>query len=91
VLIFVKKATAIRRKVREEEGAELRRKVGARIRQLRKSKNMTIKELAQQMDITPGFLGMVERGHRGFTNYRILLLSKVLDISVHYLVTGKHV
>jgi len=77
--------------MRQEEGAELRRKIGARIRELRKSKNMTIKELAEQMGVTAGFLGMIERGHRGFTNYRILLLSKVLDTSVHYLVTGKHV
>ncbi|MCL2357841.1 MAG: helix-turn-helix domain-containing protein [Defluviitaleaceae bacterium] len=87
----MKKSTAIRREMRQEEGAELRRKIGARIRELRKSKNMTIKELAEQMGVTAGFLGMIERGHRGFTNYRILLLSKVLDTSVHYLVTGKHV
>jgi len=77
--------------VREEEGAELRRKIGARIRELRKSKNMTIKELAEQMGVTAGFLGMVERGHRGFANYRILLMSKILDISVDYLITGEHV
>ena len=39
--------------------------IGTNIRLLRKSRGLTIEDLACVLDIAPGFLGLVERGTRG--------------------------
>ena len=44
---------------------ELNKKIGANIRQKRKALGMSLNDLAQTVNLTTGFLGLIERGHRG--------------------------
>jgi transcriptional regulator with XRE-family HTH domain len=44
---------------------ELNKKIGNNIRNKRKMLNMSLNDLAKAVNLTPGFLGLIERGHRG--------------------------
>lgn len=39
--------------------------IGAKIREEREKRQLTIEELAEILNIAPGFLGLIERGQRG--------------------------
>jgi len=62
--------------------------VGQRVRDLRMEYNLTIEKLSDILDITPGFLGLIERGERGVTIPRLVELSKIFHVSQEYLTTG---
>jgi len=52
---------------------------------------MSIEDLAKRLDITPGYLGLIERGERGTTASRLIALSRIFRISLDYLMTGREV
>lgn len=66
----------------------INQEVGLRLRMLRKAYNLSIDELAKTLNITSGFLGLIERGYRGLTLPRLLTLSKLFNVSIDYLITG---
>ena len=60
----------------------LRILIGENIRRERKSRGITLGELAELMGLTTGFVGLVERGSRGASPHTLLQLATILDISI---------
>ncbi|MCL2357524.1 MAG: helix-turn-helix domain-containing protein [Defluviitaleaceae bacterium] len=63
--------------------------IGERIKELRESNNMSVKELAKQMKIGTGSLRMIELGGVGITAYNYLRLHEIFGVSLHYIITGE--
>jgi transcriptional regulator with XRE-family HTH domain len=59
---------------------ELRRVIGENIRMERNARDLSLDELAELLHLTPGFVGLIERGKRGATAYTLYKLSEALDI-----------
>lgn len=64
---------------------------GSRIRDARKKSNLTIEKLCEMLDISPSFLGSVERGESRISIEKLCKLSKVLNISTDYLLKGEDI
>jgi transcriptional regulator with XRE-family HTH domain len=62
--------------------------LGARIREERTKRGLTIEELSELIDVSPSFLGLVERAERGLGFDKVFRLSKCLDVSIDSLVTN---
>jgi transcriptional regulator with XRE-family HTH domain len=43
---------------------------------------MSIDELAEMLELTSGFVGLIERGRRGATAYTLFKLSEIFNISI---------
>lgn len=56
--------------------------LGKRIRELRKSKNLTQFELAEKIGLSTNFIGMVERGERNTTVDKIFKLAEAFNITM---------
>ena len=59
--------------------------IGKRIREIRKMQNLTIEQLAEKAEITPNYMGQIERGARTPSTDSLIRLSKELDVSIDYL------
>lgn len=64
---------------------------GSRIRDARKKSNLTIEKLCEMLDISPSFLGSVERGESRISIEKLCKLSEVLNISTDYLLKGEDI
>lgn len=64
---------------------QLRKTIGENIRSERIARNMSIDELAELLELTSGFVGLIERGRRGATAYNIYKLSEIFGLSVEKL------
>ncbi len=60
----------------------LRKIMGENIRKERITRNMSIDELAELLELTSGFVGLIERGRRGATAYTLYKLSDIFNIPV---------
>lgn len=65
--------------------------IGFRIRYLRESNNYTRDALAEKVDISAKFLYEIETGKKGFTVEILYNLSKALNVSCDYILTGNEV
>ena len=54
--------------------------MGENIRRERIALGMSIDELAQLLALTPGFLGLIERGERGVTPYNLFKLADIFGL-----------
>jgi len=54
--------------------------VGKNIKYIRLAYKMSTHELADILELTPGFVGLIERGTRGASSYNILKLAEAFDI-----------
>lgn len=61
---------------------QLRAIIGENIRLERTARNLSIEELSEMLDITPGFVGLIERGHRGTTPNTLYRISDVFSLSI---------
>ncbi len=61
---------------------KLRVLMGENIRNERTARNMSIDELAEMLELTSGFVGLIERGRRGATAYTLFKLSEIFNISI---------
>jgi len=61
---------------------------GQNVRQLRLKKGWTQEYLAHRADVTPNFIGFVERGERNITLKNALKVSKGLGCPIHKLFKG---
>jgi len=61
---------------------ELKTMIGRNIRNERVIRGMSLDELAELMEQSPGFLGLVERGQRGATAQNLLKLADIFGISI---------
>jgi transcriptional regulator with XRE-family HTH domain len=55
-------------------------KFGKRLKALRIDKGLTQLELAERLDMSPNFVGMIERGERNTTVENIFKISRALGI-----------
>jgi transcriptional regulator with XRE-family HTH domain len=60
----------------------LRNLIGENVRLERTARHLSIEELAEVLDFTTGFIGLIERGKRGATAYTLYRLAQVFDISI---------
>ena len=60
----------------------LRAIIGENIRNERISRNISIDELAEMLDLTSGFVGLIERGQRGTTPNTLYKLADVFSMSI---------
>lgn len=63
--------------------------IGNRITELRKRLGWTQEELAERADLTPQFVSYAESGKRAMRPENLLKLSKALNVSADYLLTGE--
>lgn len=63
--------------------------MGKRIREERKRNKLTIERLCEIMDVSPSFIGLVERGVSGISLEKLCKLSDVLQVSTDYLLKGE--
>lgn len=69
--------------------ADLRKPFGRRVKELRKKRRWTQKELALKIDVNTPTLNKYECGIHMPPIEKLVALSAILDISVDYLLTGK--
>lgn len=55
---------------------------GQRLRTLRKTNKLTQAQLAERIDVSTNFIGMVERGERNTTIDKVFKIAKALDITL---------
>lgn len=58
--------------------------VGQRIRQRRKERGLSLRELAEQADLTASFLSLVERGHNTPSLDSLRRIAAALDVPMFY-------
>ena len=63
--------------------------IGERIRRQRKFRELTQEEVSSLLGVTPNFYSKVERGLHGLSYDSLIELSKILGVSVDYILTGK--
>lgn len=63
--------------------------IGNRIRLAREELGITRENLSELVDITPYYLGQIERGERNMSVKTLIKISGSLKISIDYLVYGK--
>jgi len=67
---------------------QLLKEMGKRILERRKQMGLSQDELAEKMDVTPQMISTAELGKKGIRPENLLKLSKALDVSADYLLTG---
>ena len=55
-------------------------KFGKRLRALRLDHNLTQLELAEILDMSPNFIGMIERGERNTTVENVFKIARALNV-----------
>ena len=55
-------------------------KFGKRLKVLRLEHNLTQLELAEILDMSPNFIGMIERGERNTTVENVFKIARVLNV-----------
>ncbi len=61
---------------------ELAKRMGLNLRRLRLEHKLPIRDLAQMMGVTPGYLGLIENGKRGLTPFMMYKVGEILDIFI---------
>lgn len=67
----------------------LAKQIGTRIKDERKKRNMTQKELADKVDISPAAINQFEKGVKKPSSEVLTKIAKALDISTDYLLTER--
>ena len=76
------------KRLSKEEKVELRKEIGGRLRSIREASGFSIRELAECLDLTPGFIGLIEKGERGLSAELLINISSIFNCSADYLLTG---
>lgn len=61
---------------------------GARIREFRIAKNFTQDELAEHMNVSHGFISLIESGKKGCSVDVLIALLNLFGVSIDYIVLG---
>ena len=67
----------------------IKRTLGARIREERQKKGWTIEQLAECMDLSPSFLGSVERGERALSIEKLYRASEIFGVTTDSLIKSE--
>ena len=65
------------------------RAMGARVRQRRQELKLTQEQLAERAEVSPAFIGHIERGEKKASVETVVALCGSLDISADFLIRGK--
>lgn len=65
------------------------RSIGKRIQECRKKQGFTQEQLADQMNVSIQMVSNLERGNKAIRIDNLINLSRILDISTDYILTGK--
>ena len=57
------------------------KKFGQRLKFLRRQQNMTQFQLSEILDMSPNFIGMIERGERNTTVENVFKLARALNVT----------
>jgi len=68
---------------------EVRMLIGDNIRKERVNRNISVDQLAKLLDITPGFMGLIERGQRGANPSTLLKLSEIFETTIDTFFYGR--
>ena len=63
--------------------------IGERIRKIRTGMGLSREELSEMIGISALFLGFIECGQRGMSISTLMSLSRILNVSTDYILTGK--
>ena len=63
--------------------------IGENIRNYRKSKNISLDELAEQLELSQGYVGLVERGRGCLTPFTLLKSCNTFDCMLNDMVENK--
>lgn len=55
---------------------------GARLKELRQKRGLTQEALAEKINLSPNFIGMIERGNRNTSVDNVFKIAKALDVSL---------
>jgi transcriptional regulator with XRE-family HTH domain len=61
---------------------KLRCLIGENMRRERHRMSMTLEAMSEALNLTPGFLGLMERGKRGSTAFMLYQFSRLCEISI---------
>lgn len=64
-------------------------KIGRRIRNEREKLNLTVEKLSEIVDLTPNYLGKVERGEKKPSLQTLVKISSCLRVTLDHLIYGK--
>jgi len=64
------------------------KEIGKRIRDQRLKNKLTIEKLCELLDVSPSFIGLVERGTSGISIEKLCRLSEIFQVSTDYLIKG---
>jgi len=67
-----------------------RKRIGANIRYERTVRNMSIDELAEMLQLSTAFIGLIERGQRGAKLSNLIKTAEIFGITVNDLIYGDH-
>ncbi len=70
----------------KKNAANIKRVLGKRIREERTKRNWTIEQLAEKADLSPSFLGCVERGERALSVEKLYVMSEIFDVTTDSLI-----
>lgn len=62
--------------------------IGYRIREQRQRYNLTLEALSERVDLSPNYMGKIERGEKKFSFEAIVKISKSLNTTIDYLLYG---
>ena len=65
--------------------------IGLRIKENRQLKNLTQEELAELIEITPGYISLLDTGRKKPSLETLLSISKVFNITLSELLTGNQI
>ncbi len=83
-------ATAASREPRAVDEEELLRRVGARIRDLRRAGNLSLETLGEKADLHPTHLSAVERGQRNPSLVSLAKIARGLGVDIASLLDVGH-
>ena len=63
-------------------------KIGQNIRELRKERGITQQQMAQWLNLSPGYYGKMERGMKKISLDHLSRIGEILDVPIEILVAG---
>lgn len=70
------------------EKNKLYMEMGRRLRKARIAQGLTQEQVAEQLEMNTAYYGKVERGVSGLTILNIKKISEILNLDIHFLITG---
>lgn len=64
------------------------RSIGKKIRKERVIRNLTLEQLAEILDLSPSYMGLIERGQRGISIETLYKLAVTFNVTTDYLIAS---